>query len=180
VRGLELVARMRAGDGAALEVAFRQFGPELMVYATRCLGSKDAASDVVQEVFVTLWKLRERLDVHESLRLYLFRAARNRVLNVERNARARERLASAIGGQLESGAPSVIAHLAEQEYAAVLAAAVAELPPRPREIFTMSRQRGMSYEQIASALGLSQKTIEGHMARALRDVRAKLRRHLDP
>ena len=66
-------------------------------------------------------------------------------------------------------------HLAEQEYAAALAAAVADLPPRPREIFVMSRQRGLSYGEIASALGLSRKTVEGHMVRALRDVRARLR-----
>jgi RNA polymerase sigma-70 factor, ECF subfamily len=170
-----LLARLRESDGAALEVIFRRTSPDLIACARAHLGSADAAADVVQEVFVALWQARERLVIRESFRHYLMRAVRNRMFNATRNDRARERAVARAGREPQGETATTLDRVVEAEYVAAVAAAVADLPPRPREIFALSRQRGLTYAQISQLLGLSRKTVETHMARALRDVRSRLR-----
>ncbi len=173
-----LVARIRQGDARALETVFRTYGPGLVVYATRCLGSPDAADDLVQDLFLALWQGRERLDVRESLAVYLYRAARNRVLNVHRHERLIQRTSGVLIRELAAEAgddPTAHTDLVEGEIAAALGRVMAALPPRSREVFLLNRERGLSYSEIAGALGLSIKTVESHMARALRGLRTHLR-----
>jgi RNA polymerase sigma-70 factor (ECF subfamily) len=165
---------IRAGDREAFARLFRHWYPRLAEYALRLLDSRDAAEDAVQEVFVALWKGRERLPEPDSLAGYLHRAVRNRALNQLRGRRTAGRWLSMQDPEPQIE-PEADTGLADRELDAAYRAALAELAPRGREIFLLSRERGLTYSQIAETLGISVKTVETMMGRALAALRARLR-----
>jgi len=170
----DLVDRLRAGDRDAFELIFRSHYAKLADYAHTLVRSRDVAEDVVQEVFVALWTQRERLSSPDNLTGYLYRSVRNRGLNQIRHQRMvlqwQARQAMEDGGE----APAADREAERSEIDQAVKRAVATLSPRCREVFELSRDRGLTYPQIAETLGISIKTVETLMGRALKAVRERL------
>ncbi len=170
---LELLARIARGDRGAFEQLFREHYAGLVRFGEGLLRSRELAEDTVQEVLLNLWRQRETVRVDDSVRAYLYRAVRNRSLNHIRNERVRREAVPQL--VLETrGAKAGDAGLLETELETAVRAAIAELPPRCREVFELSRIRGLKYAEIAEALGISIKTVETQMGRALRSLRERL------
>ena len=170
--------RIRRGDEAAFEALFRALAPGLCALVTRYVRTPAVAEELVQELFLDLWMRRESLVVRESLTAYLHAAARHRALNHLARERRLHRWTEGDGrpdGDADPGAPGESALLDALE----LQDAIAALPARCRLVFTLSRQQDLTYVEIATALGLSVKTVETQMGRALRALRDRLR-HLVP
>lgn len=172
---LALVRRVCAGDEAAFERIFRGYYTRLVSFACTNLGSQALAEEMVQEVFLQLWARREQWVVERSLAAYLFRAVRNRISNARRTLRLETsyRADRARHIEIETSPPSD-GRLREAEIGAALAHALAVLPERPRQVFLLSRRQGLSYGEIAEVLGISVKTVEMHMGRALAQLRISL------
>jgi RNA polymerase sigma-19 factor, ECF subfamily len=171
----ELFERLRQGGGdqAAFDAIFRAHYPHLVVFAQGLLRQRAAAEDVAQEVMLELWRRRETLVLQDSLRAYLFQSTRNRSLNVLRHARVEQKAEPYLVGARTTGnlGDSLVV---QREIGAAVRSAVAELPPRCREVFELSRVHGLKYAEIASSLGISVKTVETQMGRALQLLRARL------
>ncbi len=127
----------------------------------------------MQDVMLELWRRRESLARDTSPQAYLFQSTRNRALNQVRHERVERKGEPNIAGQtaIEASAP---AELVEEEIDVALKSAVAELPERCREVFELSRTHGLKYSEIATVLGISVKTVEAQMGKALRSLRVKL------
>lgn len=175
------VTRLRDGDDRAFELLFRAYAPGLVVFVARYTRSTAVAEELVQDVFLAVWRRRDSLAVESDVGAYLYAAARNRALS----HLARERTAAryrADGTRPDAGptaAPPDVADPRAPREDDLLAClelqeAVAALPARCRLVFTMQRQHGMSYGEVARALGLSVKTVETQMGRALKALRAHL------
>jgi RNA polymerase sigma-70 factor (ECF subfamily) len=168
----ELMDRLRAGGESAFEVVFRTHYAQLVGLAQGILRDRAPAEDVAQEVMLELWRRREHIVLETSLRAYLLRAARNRALNQLRHQRVAQR------GDPEAvgSAPAAPADrdLVEKEIDAAVAAAVAALPERCREVFKLSRVHGLKYAEIAQVLEISVKTVEAQMGKAMRVLRERL------
>ncbi|MBI4544231.1 MAG: RNA polymerase sigma-70 factor [Gemmatimonadetes bacterium] len=172
------IQRLRAGDAAAFEATFREHYLALVRFVRGYVGSSAVAEELVQETFLRLWAARERLDPRGSLRAYIYQAARNQALNHLRH----ERIERSGEARLEREAPAAAAadppdRPREEELAAAVAQAVAALPERCRLVFQLSRDHGLSYAEIARALGISVKTVETQMGRALQALRHSLERY---
>src|SRR5687768_7707145 len=172
---LELLARIASGDRGAFEQLFRDHYAALVRFGEGLLRSRELAEDTVQEVLLNLWRQRETVRVDDSLRAYLYRAVRNRALNHIRNERVRREAVPQLVLESREASPAADSELAETELEAAVRAAIAELPPRCREVFELSRVRGLKYQEIAEVLGISIKTVETQMGRALRSLRERLR-----
>lgn len=171
----ELVRRIRAGDERALEQVFRSYYAGMCTFVRRFVHAPDIAEELVQDVFFKLWTKRETLAEIDALRTYLFRAARNTALNHIRRKKletAWEEQEAARGEQVTLGAADDDA--STDEVTRAVNEAVNRLPMRCREIFLMSRQGGLTYSEIATRLGISIKTVETQMGRALRSLRVSL------
>jgi RNA polymerase sigma-70 factor, ECF subfamily len=153
------------------DLLFRALAPELRMYLARYVGSDAVAEDLVQDLFLAMWARRATMRIEGSMRAYLFTAARNRALNHLKHERIVDRFRLALIEQLEESDPStpgeadILATLEIQR-------AIETLPPRFRQMFTMSRIQDMSYRQIAMSLRLSIKTVEAQMGRARKALRA--------
>jgi RNA polymerase sigma-70 factor (ECF subfamily) len=163
-------------DRDAFERLFRDSYPRLTDYALSLLGDADAAEDAVQEVFVALWKGRERLPEGGRLMGYLYRSVRNRALN-----QIRARLASPRWPTEPEPAvpPEAELILEDRELQQAYREALEEVSPRGREVFLLSRDQGLSYPEIAELLEISVKTVETLMGRVLRTLRARLLPRID-
>lgn len=170
----ELLARLRAGETSAFDAIFRANYALLVRVAEAMLRDRGSAEEIAQDVMLELWRRRESLDVTESVRGYLLQATRNRSLNALRH-RAIERRSEP---QLTDGVsrlPSTDAAVRERELEVAIHAAMGELPERCRQVFELSRIDGLKYAEIATRLGISVKTVEVQMGKALRILREHLR-----
>jgi|SRR6185503_1553426 len=169
----DVLRRIQSGDESAFDAAFREWYPVLVRVASALLQEVDAAEEVAQEVMLELWRRRHAISADVSLRAYLLRAVRNRALNQLRHLRVRRESESEVeatyDAPLSADQPLVAGELSE-----AVQRAVRELPPRCREVFELSRVHGLKYAEIADSLGISQKTVEAQMGKALRIMRERL------
>ena len=169
-----LLDRIRQGDREAFDSIFRAYYGPLVGMAEGVLRQRAVAEEVVQDVMLELWRRRDTLKVEDSLKAYLFRSARNRALNHLRHVKVEKRGEPHLAGSMVA-APSAHSRLVEEEIDVALRRALDELPAGPREVFDLSRVHGLKYAEIASTLGISVKTVEARMGKALKALREGLR-----
>ena len=168
----ELLSRLREGDDDAYATIFREHYPGLVVAAARLLGDRTLAEDIAQDVLLELWRRRASLILTGPVRAYLQSAARNRALNRLRQARTAQRGEVYVRGPSES--PATDSRALSGELEAAVAEAIAALSEPQREVFEMNRTRGLTYNEIAELLGISVKSVEARMGRALKQLREHL------
>lgn len=177
-----LVERVRAGDPLAFEMIFRRYYAAMRDLAESIVGSRSSAEDVVQDVFLAVWASRERLYIRSSLDAYLKQASRNTALRHATRPAAQSGSLDELISRSEDGAsasladttPSPEAVMQAEATAAELARIAGTLPPRVSEVYRLSRVDGLSNRGIAQRLGISVKTVELHITRALSAFRAGL------
>jgi RNA polymerase sigma-70 factor, ECF subfamily len=169
----ELLERLRKGDTTAFDAIFRTWYGPLVGTAERMLRDRAVAEELVQDVMLELWRRRETLAPDGSAQAYLFQATRNRVLNHLRHLKIEQRSEPELLGESAS-APRADAEVTETELSVAVQDAVRSLPDRCREVFELSRVHGLKYSEIATQLGISVKTVEAQMGKALRTLRERL------
>jgi RNA polymerase sigma-70 factor (ECF subfamily) len=165
-------------EEAVFNELFRAYYAQLADFAYRYVGSVEVAQDIVQDVFLKLWVTRAEWDVTTSVAAYLYRAVRNRALNVRKHAR----VVDAWAAQAVAARPTVpsaalnqgMANVTAEELEAAFRRAMTRLSPRGREIFVLSREQGLTYREIADVLGVAPNTVYAQMGRALRALHEAL------
>jgi len=169
-----LFEKTRAGDEKAFEALFRQYYPQLCLYATRVLNNPSAAEEIVQELFVRLWEKKEETQIDTSVKNYLFRAVKNHCLNYIKHNQIKNEYSQKILAQAR--AEDVYEDIETQtKLFQKIEESIAELPQKRQEIFRLSRQEGLKYREIAEKMNISVKTVETQMGLAIKTLREKLR-----
>ncbi|WP_367388709.1 RNA polymerase sigma-70 factor [Lewinella sp. LCG006] len=169
-----VLAALNKGEEWALDNLFRAHYTYLCQAVFRIIGDRNLSEDLVQEVFYQLWRKRSSLNINQSLRAYLKKAAVNRTLNYIRDQRLIVDDESALPFDLASEQMGAIEKLETEELQAQIEAAISDLPERCRLVFGLSRFEEMSNKEIAAHLEISVKTVENQMTKALRLLREKL------
>jgi RNA polymerase sigma-70 factor, ECF subfamily len=157
----------RGDTDAAFEAMVRAHYAALGAFAYRLVGSRTLAEDVVHEILLRIWRRRDHFDFDNVLP-YLYRAVRN---EADSSRRRNSRLVAI--GEHEDGRPDPQRTLELDDLARVVQDIVAAMPARRREIFRMQREQGRTYAEIAELLGISIKTVEAQMGRALKAIRLR-------
>lgn len=160
-------------SSVVFEQAFKEHFKRLHSYAATLLKDEDEAEEVVQNVFYKLWERREQIHTLQSVPAYLYRSVYNESLNVLRHEKVKDGYRTyAKGTGIDMQPADDTASMRELEMK--LGEAMADLPEQCRTIFQMSRFEELKYREIAERLGLSVKTIENQMTKALKILRNKL------
>ena len=173
-----LCRRLQASDRAAYERVFRLLHDRVFRYVRSLTKSSEVARDIIQDVFVRLWEAREQLDPSRSLEAYVYRMARNRVYNHERNRRTRADKRAhlqAVAMAQEQGPPLPDSKFNANVLESNLQSWIEELPDRQREALLLSRFEGLSHDEVAAVMDISPRTVNNHIVSALKKLRTRLR-----
>jgi RNA polymerase sigma-70 factor (family 1) len=172
-----LLSRIALGDKDAFRVLYARYWSTVYSIAIGWLKSPEWSQDVVQDVFFKLWDKREKLPEVEHVRSYLFIVARNEIISAFKSKSLRlgsiEHYMEILPGNYLQ--PDHALGLKQSE--AFVHAAVEQLSPRQKLIFQLTRQEGLSHEEIANRLGLTKETVSNHATRALHSIRIFLQHH---
>lgn len=161
-------------DEASFEEMFTTHYKGMFSYAFTILGAADDAEEIVQNVFLKIWEKKESLQVESSLKSYLYRMVHNGCMNFINHlavkAKYQKEKIRAMQHETDNAGKKVIASELEQK----IAEALRELPEQCRTIFQLSRFEELKYREIAHHLGISEKTVENQMGKALKILRLKL------
>ncbi len=169
---------MPALERGQFESLFRSHFQPLCLLAVRYVKDMDTARNIVQEAFINLWEKRETIDPDKGACAYLSTAVRNRSLNHLRDNRKFSQGLLALEEVLPETTDMPRLSIDTAELAQRIAAAMAELPERCREVFLLSRNEHLKYQEIADRLGISVKTVETQMSKALQHMRLRLQDYL--
>ncbi len=174
----DCVQRVRAGDLQAFESLYRAMHAPLRAFAMRYVGDEARAEEVVQDLFLDLWRTRANWTVTGSVSAYLYSAVRNRSLNVRRRDAVEQSWSDDESWDavraLHPSPSSADTLLEADEVRARLTDAINRLPPRCALIMQMRWHGSLSYAEIAATLGISVKGVENQLGRGLKALRAEL------
>lgn len=172
----ELLAGLAAGgDVAAYEALVRRHTPRIRRTAYRVVGNREDAEDVAQDVLVTLWTSIGSYAGSAPFTTWLHRVVTNRALSLVRSRRPQSwPLPESTTCRPWDGCADVERAVLAREQLRSVADAVAALPASLRSVFAMHQVEGRSYQEVADSLALPEPTVRGRLARARRQLTARL------
>jgi len=177
----ELVILLANNDEDAFRTLYYRYKDKLWRFCFGFLKSEFDTDDILQEIFISLWEHRVTVDPSLAFSSYLYKIARNKILNFFRDMDVEVQVKKALAQQTQTvaGTDSVEADIFYGEYRRILAEAVGQLPPQRRKVFNMSRFEYKSHKEIAVQLGISINTVQDHISQALRTIKAYVSQHTD-
>jgi RNA polymerase sigma-70 factor (ECF subfamily) len=172
-----IAAAIQSGNRSAFEELFRSWYAPLCLYAFSFLKSREEAEEAVQSVFIQFWERRMEIMIDSSLKSYLYRAVRNAALNRLKHEKVKANHVAFVTSRNENFV-SPADELEETELHFRIQRALKKLPEQCRVVFEMSRFEELKYTEIAERLGISVKTVENQMGKALRIMREQLNDYL--
>lgn len=174
------MGEVSTNDKEKFEALFQRHYAELRRSVISIVGSPDVSEDLVQDVFLSVWRLDKEWKSDAHAKAYLLNAVRNRALNHLNKSRL-NRFSSRNDLHSNGHTSEVLPDEAtrEEEFRKAAQRAITRLPERQREVFWLSRRHGLSYAEIAKTLNISASTVETHMVRALDTLREELQDYLE-
>ncbi len=166
------------GDQRAFSSLFDLHYEATCRYVIRIIRDRDTTEEIVQSTFVNLWEKRALIREDISFKSYLFRAAYNTALNYIKHQKVVSNYVARKQDKIEVSKQAYVSHQPDFELQQKIADAINQLPPQCQKVFRLSREEGLKYHEIADELGISKKTVEVHMGKALKMLRMSLKEYL--
>lgn len=177
-----ILLKLKAGDEDTYVMLFREYYVPLCNYSRRYLGRKDLAEDIVSETFFNIWTKRDKIDIKTSLKAYLFQAVCKNSLYYLRKAKKEEMLEDYLvkhstdnKGLDNFTTESPSDFLLVKDLSEKIKAGIERLPPQQQATFKLKRYEGKKNREIAEIMGISVKTVEMHLAKAMLSLRSYLK-----
>lgn len=152
--------------------------PALHRYAYTILNDRELAEEMVHQVFLKILERKDPIKVHSSVKAYLFASVNNECLNHIKHEKVKQKFQTYATNKMENQVETPAKKLAYKELEIQLKVAINALPEQCRTIFQLSRFEDLRYTEIAGQLGISVKTVEGQMSKALKRLRVELSDYL--
>jgi len=170
-----LLRLLQTSDEHAFRELYQRYWKKLFTTACYKLKSKEAAEEIVQNIFVSLWEKRATLQI-DSLEDYLYIAVKYKVINYVESLMVRQAGQKQLAGNTTD--ESTEATIMINDLHAAIQQALKQLPAKTREVFTMSRFEKCSVREIARHMGLTEKAVEYHITQSLKLMRVSLKDYM--
>ena len=157
------------GQATAFTDFYTQYFKKLLIESDKYVSDIQVAEEIVQDVFVKIWQRSVDLDQIQSLKSYLYRSVINASINYVNRRKSLEQHHQKIASEFTEQDVEQLDE--ENELIVLLFAEIEKLPPKCREIFKLNRFERLKYKEIALRLGISEKTVENHIANALKTLK---------
>ncbi|MEM0938886.1 MAG: RNA polymerase sigma-70 factor [Bacteroidota bacterium] len=171
---LFLFDQVKKGNLSSYEVIFKKYYKDLHRFAFSYVREGTIAEEMTQEVFLYIWEKRKKIEIQTTLKTYLFSAIKNKCLNYIKLELPKQQSMTDISEVLLNVSTSPKDEGENDRLKRYIQRAIDALPTKCRQIFILSRNAGMTYDEIAEELDLSKKTVENQMGIALRKLRESL------
>jgi RNA polymerase sigma-19 factor, ECF subfamily len=170
----DLIRRIRYGDQTGIEELFQTYYDGLCRFVSKLILSDDDVEDLVQDIFVHIWINRQSWNPKASLKKYLFKAAHNQSINFLKQKQRKVPTGNDdIFPSVSSFDPAKQA--IDNDILSIVNKSIEKLPSKCKLVFTLNRQEGLSYSEIAIVLNISEKTVENQIMKALKHLRKDLK-----
>ena len=171
-----LVLRIQQGDEEAFTLFFKRHHSDMYLVAYHLLRDEDDARDAVQDLFSDVWQRSFRIDATRNIKGYLYTVLRNRILTaMSRSKYFDEYINSFMTFEQQSACTTEETVLAN-ELENFLEEKINQLPPKMREVYTLSWHEQLNNKEIAKRMAISEGTVKQHKHQAVRILRGKLQR----
>ncbi|HTI58124.1 RNA polymerase sigma-70 factor [Mucilaginibacter sp.] len=174
----ELIQRLSADDNHAFTEIYNRYWKKLFTVAANKINDLDEAEEIVQDIFISLWRRREELTVIDTLSSYLAVSVKYKVIKLLDKRNTRQKYLGYSKDHISIADNYTEEWLEFEELKSRLTIFVAELPEKCRMVYQLSRESGYSQKKIAAEMGISEKTVEAHLGKALKTLRARLSQFL--
>ena len=174
----QVLQTLKEGAESAFEMVFKTYYRPLCQYAYSFLNDRDEAEEVVQAAFINVWDKRQQVNIQTSLKAYLYRIVRNSCLNVIKHEKVKKQHVAHQMVHAESTHEGVSQSVISSELEERISIAMKALPDQCRLVFQLSRFEELKYSEIAEQLGISIKTVENQIGKALKIMREQLNDYL--
>jgi RNA polymerase sigma-70 factor, ECF subfamily len=162
------------GNREAFDQIYNRYWNRLFLYIVKAIRDKEAAQDIVQEIFVSLWIRRKEINVNGTLAAYLFTAARYKGISYVQDTLKKSKHAETLATYLVERQDVVNEDYAAKELNAIIEIEIEKLPVKMREVFVLSRQENLSHKEISEKLNISDKTVKKQINNALKHFKLVL------
>lgn len=170
----KILARLRCGDEKAFAKVYHTYKNIIGHRLFRLLKSETLVEEVMQDLFLKVWENRAAINPDKSFKLYLYRIAGNRVIDLFRRTK-REK---AILEEIIAGNTELYTHIEEtlfkKEYASLLDRLIVQMPAQRKKIFIACKLEGKSYQEAADEFGIATTTVNDHLQKAMHYLKSKL------
>ena len=170
-----LIGKLINDDQDAFTILFTRYYEDLVRFSFGITHHSDTSEEIVQEVFLRLWENRSKLEIHSSLRSFLLKSVQNKSIDSLRHISITNKYIATVIEHpvlLENDTENYILYSELENH---LNTALGKIPSQYAEIFRMSRMESMNYNEIADKLGISVRTVEVRMSKAISFLREKLK-----
>lgn len=169
-----LVNRLRNGDESALTELYNQFWQLLFMSSYNVIKDKELCEDIIQDIFMNIWHNREKLEIHISLKGYMYACARYQVFNhLKKNKdKIHIELFDDLEKRFQHTTPET--EMMHDELVQQINLIIATLPEKCQLVYKLSREEQLSHKEIAERLHISTKTVENHITKALQTIRLSM------
>ena len=168
------VSALINGSEDAFGELFRKYYSRLLHFVIKIVKSRHDAEEIVQEVFIKLWNIRHKVNTESSFKSFLFTITRNMAFDYLKKTISHDELTEALWDRLELIKNNTEETIFFEDCKRITQKAIETLTPQKQLIFKLSRENGLTHEQISNHLGISKNTVKNHMIEALKSLKSYL------
>lgn len=168
-----LIAQVKEGSKAAFNEIYKRYWAVLYRHARRMIKVEEESQDIIQDIFESLWRNRESLEIKGSLSSYLYSAVRYKIFDLLDKGKVRNNYFEKLEDFINNGTYTIDHVLIEKELSEQIEREVKFLPKKMREVFELSRKEHLSHKEIAERLSLSDQTVKKQIHKALKILKPK-------
>jgi len=172
----QVVEQIKEGSKEAFHLLFDEFGPKIHAFALSYLKNESDAEELLQDVFLKLWEVRESLDSSKNLKSFLFKICINLIYDFIRRKNIEQAYLDYSGRNNPSIGNNTWHEVIYNDMFSNLQQLIATMPEQRQRIFRLSKEDGLSNEEIAQKLNLSRRTVENQLYRAVSFLKDKINR----
>ncbi|SHF97506.1 RNA polymerase sigma-70 factor, ECF subfamily [Mariniphaga anaerophila] len=167
---------LKKGDMLAFDTIYKQYSKRLYAFVFRYLKQDNDTEEIVQEVFLKIWESRKKIDLYTSFDSFLFTIAYNSTISLLRKRVNEKKYLDHIKSRQQvNNAENIIDDIHFKEMSRQVEVLLDELTPRQKEVFVLSREDGLTHDEIAEKLGISSNTVKNHLVATLAFLKSKLK-----
>ncbi|GAB5476101.1 MAG: RNA polymerase sigma-70 factor [Maribacter sp.] len=167
----ELVCNLNKSCEISFRSLYNRYIEPVTNYAFSICRNREMAEDIAQDTFVKVWEKRATLDSEKSIKFFLFVLVKNMIISDFRKLNTFSKYKSHFKHLNENNEPSLETEIDGNELTRILQKAIGSLPEKRKQVYLMSRNEHLSHQEISSRLNISVRTVEVHIALALKNIR---------